>query len=115
MLLECLSFSGPKLEIWSDFWNGELLPGSPVAVLGHPGYWNTDYTFEYSVFKGYLQIEGKPEFVTAMSAAYPGESGGPIINVRTGRVIGVTHALWMFYNTSLTAFISHHEIDSFLD
>jgi hypothetical protein len=123
LLLAAKSFEGPALDIWSDDWQGDLLPGERIVSVGFPGYYHMKYTFEHGYVKDIINYKDSVEYTTAKDMAYPGESGGPVISLRTGKVIGVVSALSeriLFFNdrdhqhASISLFVSHHEIRKFL-
>lgn len=93
VLLSAPTFNGPALSL------GRGLPreGSSVVVLGFPGYYGGQFTFDVMRYKGiYVLNPGttdKRDLVVTTKGVAPGYSGGPLISLETGKVIGVVHAI----------------------
>lgn len=83
------NFSGPSLELYQESIDGPLTLGRPVIALGYPGYNNTILTFEDGLIK-----QLAPSTITTRDMIYFGESGGPLIDLKSGKVIGIAHALY---------------------
>lgn len=98
-LLTVVKFKGPALDLAYEW----LMPrlGSDAIVLGYPGYFNRNFTFEVMKYKGLVKIPVDPEdktkgnktFVVTTKGLAPGYSGSPVISMETGQVIGVAHAI----------------------
>jgi S1-C subfamily serine protease len=71
---------------------GPLNPGMSIASLGFPGYYLREFTFETGSISGILEKDGR-SYIMSKELAFPGGSGGPVISLRTGEVIGMVHAL----------------------
>lgn len=80
-----------RMEVWTED-DGKLLPGKQIMTMGHPGYYMTDFIFEVGYIANVRMINGKP-FIISKNVAYPGESGGPVVMVENGKVIGIAIAL----------------------
>jgi len=64
--------------------------GHPVGVFGHP--WGFDYTATRGIVSGYTYREGMHLLQTDAPVNH-GNSGGPLISVETGKVVGITMAM----------------------
>jgi len=64
--------------------------GNPVGVFGHP--WGFDYTATRGIVSGYTYREGMHLLQTDAPVNH-GNSGGPLISVETGKVVGITMAM----------------------
>jgi len=64
--------------------------GHPVGVFGHP--WGFDYTATRGIVSGYTYREGVHLLQTDAPVNH-GNSGGPLISVETGKVVGITMAM----------------------
>jgi hypothetical protein len=72
-------FTGGTLELWSS---------TELVACGYPGYYNTDFTFEVGWLKDFATVK-QVRMIVSSDLGYPGESGGPVIETQSGRVIGV--------------------------
>ena len=66
----------------------ELKIGDEVVVIGHPLDYSLSHTLTRGVVSGLRPKDGW-KLVQTDAAVNPGNSGSPIIDVRTGRVVGV--------------------------
>jgi len=64
--------------------------GHPVGAFGHP--WRLEYTGTRGVVSGITSKYG-PEFLQTDAAINQGNSGGPLISLITGKVVGVSTAM----------------------
>lgn len=64
--------------------------GHPVGAFGHP--WRLEYTGSRGVISGITSKYG-PEFLQTDAAINQGNSGGPLISLVTGRVVGINTAM----------------------
>lgn len=80
-----------SMEIWTKS-DGKLVPGKQLMTMGHPGYYLGDFIFEVGYLVNIKMINGKP-FIISKNLAYPGESGGPVVMVENGKVVGIAIAL----------------------
>lgn len=69
--------------------DAELRPGMAVVAFGHP--WGLDYTATRGIVSGVKTLDGQ-EALQTDAALNPGNSGGPLIDAQTGRVIAVNAA-----------------------
>lgn len=79
------------MTIWSES-DGKMIPGKQIITMGHPGYYMTEFTFEVGYFVNMMDIEGNV-YIMSKNLTYPGESGGPVLMVDNGKVIGIAIAL----------------------
>jgi len=63
--------------------------GHPVGVFGHP--WDFDYTATLGIVSGYAYREGR-YFLQTDAPVNHGNSGGPLISVKSGKVVGIATA-----------------------
>ena len=68
------------------FCGQEPVPGLPVIAFGHP--WNLDYTATRGIISGTKSLSEVEQLQTD-AALNPGNSGGPLIDEKTGDVVGV--------------------------
>jgi S1-C subfamily serine protease len=66
--------------------SNEPSPGLPVIAFGHP--WGLDYTATRGIISGTKSL-GDIEQLQTDAALNPGNSGGPLIDEKTGDVVGV--------------------------
>ena len=64
----------------------DLRPGEAVIAFGHP--WNLDYTATRGIVSGTTVADGV-EALQTDAALNPGNSGGPLIDQKSGTIIGV--------------------------
>lgn len=79
----------PALKMWDG--NDPLVSGQHLLAVGFPAYLETKFSFEI----GYLinlhyDTQFKRDFITSKNLAASGESGGPVVDINTGRVVGMT-------------------------
>lgn len=79
------------LKIWGPL-DGKIYAGKQIMTLGHPGYYLADFTFEIGYVTNIRKIDGKA-FIISKNMTYPGESGGPVIMLENGKVIGLAIAM----------------------
>jgi len=65
------------------------VPGTPVIAFGHP--WSLDYTATRGIISGTKFMEGIENLQTD-AALNPGNSGGPLIDEKTGDIVGINAA-----------------------
>lgn len=85
-------FNNSVLEVWNYEKDGDLKLGMPIISFGFPGYYFTEFTFELGYIKDLTVIKGR-EIIMAKEMAYNGGSGGPVISLTNGKVIGITDAM----------------------
>lgn len=61
-------------------------PGTPVIAFGHP--WDLDFTATRGIVSGQRYLDGTDKIQTD-AALNPGNSGGPLIEEKTGIVVGL--------------------------
>ncbi len=76
------------LGLWSG---GSINPGMSILSLGYPGYYLREFIFETGNVSGFMQ-QNNVTFIMSREVAFPGGSGGPVISLKTGEVIGMVHA-----------------------
>lgn len=87
------TFRGPKLELWNDKEDGTLRPGTEIMTIGYPGYYFIRLTFEIGhVRETNFNISGT-RFISSRDTVFRGQSGGPTIALKNGKVIGMNDAL----------------------
>ena len=67
----------------------EPVPGLPVIAFGHP--WGLDYTATRGIVSG-TKVRRGVERLQTDAALNPGNSGGPLVDEKTGIVIGINEA-----------------------
>lgn len=67
--------------------------GDPILTIGFPMYMKGAMMFETGSFKGLMEFGKIKRSFALIDASATGYSGGPIINLRTGKVIAVQHKL----------------------
>lgn len=82
----------PQAKLSMEDTIGNSLEADQVLTVGFPRYMQPDITFDVGFYKGFAQYKEKLVVIVS-DATSIGYSGGPIINVRTGKVIGVQHLL----------------------
>jgi S1-C subfamily serine protease len=80
-----------SMEIWSKS-DGKLMPGKQIMTMGYPGYYMAEFMFEVGYIVNVRMINGK-QFIVSKNLAYPGQSGGPVVMVENGKVVGIAIAL----------------------
>lgn len=114
-ILYSADFPETALALWDTNTDGPVRLGSPVAALGYPGYYDMHFTFEIGYVKdividhtGLLVIKGR-------NMIYPGESGGPLISLKNGKVIGVGHTVYGLMLEGITKSAhKHYDIGIFV-
>ena len=91
LLLEAPT-NAPALDIWNDFWQGGLVPGTEIIALGYPGYYGS-YTWEHGYVKEIREMPAFGEVVVSKDISFPGLSGGAVIDIRRGKVVGMVVAV----------------------
>jgi S1-C subfamily serine protease len=66
--------------------------GQEVMTMGHPGYYLTDFMFEVGYINGTKKI-GDSLALVSKDISFPGESGGPVVSLASGKVIGMAVAM----------------------
>jgi serine protease Do len=66
--------------------NEDVHIGASVIAFGHP--WDLDYTATRGIISGERTVEGE-EVLQTDAALNPGNSGGPLIDANSGRVLGI--------------------------
>lgn len=80
-----------KLNLWGRY-SGEIRSGQQIMTMGFPGYNSQNFTFEVGYLSG-VRILDDHAFLIAKSVAYSGESGGPVVSVKNGQVVGMAIAM----------------------
>lgn len=87
------TFRGPKLELWDEKKDGKLRPGTEIMTIGYPGYYFLRLTFEIGyVRETEFDLLGR-ELISSRDSVFRGESGGPTLAVKNGKVIGMNDML----------------------
>ena len=95
-------------ELWSES-DGELKLGQPIMSMGFPAYYYQNFTFELGYISDLLIINDNPRIVSK-SIVFNGESGGPIIAVKNGKVIGFSSMLSERIQTLAENVHQHHTL-----
>jgi S1-C subfamily serine protease len=66
--------------------------GKAVLTMGYPSYYFGAFSFEESRIFDYFATSRNQKVLIALAAAYSGQSGGPLISIETGRVLGVINS-----------------------
>ncbi len=120
-ILEVAGFEGPALKLWGAG-DGPVRLGSEILTLGYPGYYDTSFIFEHSWIQG-RTVLGDTDVFIAKEAAYKGQSGGPIISVANGKVLGLVRSCverimeletGAHVHNSMGIFISYEELRRFV-
>ncbi len=113
---------GQSLQLWNPQLDGDLKLGSETLTLGFPGYYDTDFIFEWSRLQDKINLRGTRVLVVK-EGAYKGQSGGPLLSVSTGKVIGLVRSgietvmdleTGTHVHNSLGVFVSYEELRAFL-
>lgn len=88
MLLRVIDYRGNKLELFT----GTLLPGAELVATGYPGTYDGRYAFEHGYLMEQVNIEGVNVLISE-GLAFRGMSGGPVIDVASNKVVGLTSSL----------------------
>ena len=91
-ILFARGFGGVYFELWDEAIDGEIPQGLPIMSLGYPGYYQSRFTFEVSYVKSLILVGGEQQ-IMAKDLIYPGESGGPVVSLTNGKVIGLSSAI----------------------
>lgn len=91
-VFEGSGFDGPALTLWNERLYGEPKVGSTIVSMGFPGYYLQGFVFEEGSILDHRKLNGA-RMIISRGVSYPGESGGPVISLRTGQVVGLVHAL----------------------
>lgn len=117
-------FRAKAFEFWNEDTDGKVLLGSPILSMGYPGYYLGSFIFESSYFVGEGKIDGNIDCVICKNCVYQGESGGPMISLVNGKVIGVidsnSERITHFdserhQHNTLGLAVSYKEVKQFLD
>ena len=94
MLLVTHDFTGPALEIWNPLSDGKPSRGMKLMSAGFPSYYFTEYTFDFGYLKDMAYHHGDNlQTILSKDISFRGDSGGPVISLRNGKVIGMTDAV----------------------
>jgi len=85
-------FDGLPLQLWNEWMYGDLKIGSAIISMGFPGYYGQEFAFEEGTVLD-KRMRGRVRMLVSRNAAYFGESGGPVISLHNGQVVGLVHAL----------------------
>lgn len=79
---------------WFEF-DTKINVGEEIVAIGSPHGFENNVTFGTisSVDKVIFAYEGAPKYIFADLSAFPGNSGGPIIKVNNGKVVGMLTAI----------------------
>ena len=117
LLLEAPT-NAPALDIWNDFWQGGLVPGTEIIALGYPGYYGS-YTWEHGYVKEIREMPAFGEVVVSKDISFPGLSGGAVIDIRRGKVVGMVVAVaedvkyfnsYTHQHNSISILVSYYEL-----
>lgn len=93
--------------------------GREVIVLGYPGYYLAEFSFEVSRIIDKFIDNHNNKLLISTNAAYFGESGGPVISVNSGNLMGMVSSTIeqikyiddkIHVHKSLSVFVSADEI-----
>lgn len=116
-------FDGRPLPLWNERLYGELKMGESIMSVGFPGYIDTNFIFELNYFNFETEDQGIKKIIS-QNIALPGLSGGCVISMRTGHVIGLTQGIAeriialdskTHTHKSISVLISYKEINSMLE
>ena len=91
-VFESEGFDGMPLKLWNERIFGAPKIGSSIVSMGFPGYYQQDFVFEEGSILDRRRMNGV-DAIISRELAFPGESGGPVISLQNGQVIGLVHAL----------------------
>lgn len=91
-VFESAGFDGEPLQLWNDKIYGLPKIGSTIVSMGFPGYYMQNFVFEEGSVLDTYTIDGT-KMIISRGIGYPGESGGPVISMQNGQVVGLVHAL----------------------
>lgn len=69
-----------------------LFPGDELLTIGYPLYMEDQLGFDVGRFKTMRLYKGRTLMLTDVSSL--GYSGGPVINLRTNKVVGIQHKMY---------------------
>ena len=82
--------SATSVQIDCDY---ELVRGDPVFSIGHPN--DQEFTASLGVMSGRKDFPRENDFFTTDLVVEPGSSGGPVVSLNSGKVLGMaTAAYW---------------------
>lgn len=90
MVLRVAAIPAAKLDLEAN--HAANLEGDPVVAIGFPSYIGGIAFFDVGFYKGLTRWQDRVLALVSDASAV-GYSGGPIINVRTGKVLAVQHML----------------------
>ena len=93
-ILNISNFVMPALLLWDPELDGRLRIGSSAIAMGFPGYYDMQFTFETGYVKDIVTDATGLTIIKGRDLVYPGESGGPLISLKNGKVIGVGHTVY---------------------
>lgn len=80
-----------KLKIL-DLNQGGVHSGQEIMSMGFPAYAFGDFVFEVGYVQN-IKTFDQYTYIISKNISYPGESGGPVVDVKSGYVIGITTAM----------------------
>jgi len=98
--------------------NGDVILGEDVIIIGSPhGYENNVSTGTVGgLDRKIYQYEGAPDYMFIDASVFPGNSGGPVIRVRDGDVVGmITLIVGSDGNYGLNAALPSSYIKNFIN
>jgi hypothetical protein len=85
-------FEGSSLTLWNEEVYAKPPIGSSIMSMGFPGYYLGEFVFEEGRILDYRVMDGV-KLIVSREMSYHGESGGPVISMHNGQVVGLVHAL----------------------
>lgn len=93
VLLKLDRYNGKQLELWDSKIDGPMPLGMELMGMGYPSYFGLDFTFDISQLRAVAKNSEGVQCILARDLSFPGYSGGPIISMNNGKVVGVTHVM----------------------
>ena len=96
---------------------GNAIPGEDVVVIGSPhGYENNVSTGTIGgLDRKIYQYDGAPDYMFIDASVFPGNSGGPVVRIRDGEVVGmITLIVGSDSNYGLNAALPSSYINKFI-
>jgi hypothetical protein len=91
-VFESSGFAGHTLQLWNERLYGFPKIGSALVSLGYPGYYLRNFAFEEGTLLD-KRVDAGVKMLVSRGISYPGESGGPVISLHNGQVVGLVHAI----------------------
>jgi hypothetical protein len=91
-VFESNGFEGQPMQLWNEQLYGSPKIGSTIVSMGFPGYYLQNFVFEEGTVLD-KRTDNGVRLIVSRGVSYPGESGGPVISLQNGQVVGLVHAL----------------------